>query len=670
MTRFFSAVSALQSSQRALEVLSNNIANANTPGFHRQVVALGNRTPSEINGLQIGNGVRILEVTRIRSEVIEEAINRNASGLGDIDAQLSGFTRAESQLATQEGSPNGLLVSLFNELELLSTRLNDSASRSVVVERANTLTTELNTLSREFNQTQANLRNEIVDTVAEVNARAEEVAFLNREIRRVENRGINANDLRDQRDQLITEIAERINVQVVEQNAGQATVFASGIPLAIDDRTLQIEAVFDQQGNATVRTVDTQTEIQITSGRLNGQLRLRNEVLPGVLSRLDTLAQQLIQSFDAVQATGRGIGGPITQSISQRAVNDIAVPLETAGLSFPAQAGSLFVGVTNLATSVRTITEVTIDPAAQQLGSAFPPATNPATSVVDAISAVANIQAITNSQTGQVTVLANSGFGFDFAGGFDSVPTTSVLTAPFSTAPQLSGIYTGSDNDTFSFAFSGAGTVGVTPGLRILVTDQAGNRVATLDVGDSYIPGSVLEVADGINLELSAGDVLAGDNFSIQVVANSDTASILTALGLNTFFTGNDASSIDVNPELSADPTRLASSRSGAQDDGLNLEELVSLRDALTLENGTQSFLEFATAITTNIAIEVQTLTLTQETNQLLGDRLESERQGLSGVDPNEELVEVIQFQRQFEIASLIIATNNETFDSLLRAVQ
>ncbi|MBW3539806.1 MAG: flagellar hook-associated protein FlgK [Planctomycetes bacterium] len=667
MTSFFTGISALQTSQRALDTIGNNVANANTPGYHRQIASLGTRTPFQLGNLSFGRGVQVMEIRRARAEVIEATLTRQQSVSGDIDRQLDGFFRMESRLAVDQGSVTNLVQNLFNRLEQLTVRLDDSATRQVVAKDAAALTQELNDLTLEFRETQVSLRTEIQSTVREVNSLSSRIANLNEQIRRSENRGAQANDLRDQRDQLVNDLAQRINVQLVEQSPGELSVFASGLPLVVSNRALDIEVVFDPNGQATVQTVDTDTPVQLNGGRLNAQLRLRNEVLPETLDRLETLARELILAFDPVQATGHGVGAPITSVTSQRPVSDVNALLNDADLTFPPQAGSLFVGVTDLSTGQRTIAEVLVDPAQQRLGTASPPAPNPATSLSDALAAVANIDALVNTQTGQITVRANPGFAVDFAGGFEAAPDTSGLTAATTTTPTIGGVYTGPDNDNFTFTFLGTGVIGQTPGLQVEVRDLSNNIIATLDVGAGYTPGEAIDVADRVTVSFTAGNAAAGESFSSEVIGRPDTAGILTALGLNTFFAGDDASNIRVNGDILNDADRIATSRGGEVGEGLHLETLVALRDSQRLAGGTQTFLQFTSTIIDEVSIEVRSLTDLQETSQLLAERLEAERQGISGVDPNEELVQMIRFQRQFEIAARFISTVNEALDSLLQ---
>ncbi len=540
----------------------------------------------------------------------------------------------------------------------------------------------------DFNQQYGNLRNDIETSINEINSFADRVAKLNDEIRRVENRGANANDLRDTRDQLINDIAERINVRVVEQEPGLATVFVSGIPLVIYNKSIDIEATFDPNGQAGVQTVDTGTPLKINGGRLQGLLALRNEIVPDLQARFDELSSTLAQSFDKVHSTGVGVTGAFTQLTSTRPVDDVTALLEENQLAFPPKEGKLFVGLTNLSTGVRVVSPVDVNPAMQMLDDNAVP--NSMTSLADAISEVDNLTAISNDQTGTLTLLADAGYRFDFTGGLGDVDPTGIAntggTAP-DTVPTVGGTYTGETNDQYTFEVIQPGTtagpalVGITTGLQIRVKDAAGTVLTNLDVGDSYEIDTPLEVANGVTVSLSAGGIDAGvidpvtravtgaSTFSIEVIGDADTANILPALGLNTFFTGNDALTIDVNPELVEDPGRIASSVTRQPGDSTNVQRLVALRNQRLLADGTQTFREFTAEIVADVGVHTQEFNQLKETSQLLGERLEGERQSISGVDPNEELVDMLRFQRQFEVSSRYIASINEAFDSLLSII-
>jgi flagellar hook-associated protein 1 FlgK len=289
--------------------------------------------------------------------------------------------------------------------------------------------------------------------------------------------------------------------------------------------------------------------------------------------------------------------------------------------------------------------------------------------IAAALSGVPNLQATVDSQTQTLRIFAANGFGFSFAGQLPTTPDTSGFTG--TATPSLGGAYTGASNDTFTFRVGGAGgIVGVTPGLTLSVENAAGNVIATLNIGEGYSPGSAVVVANGVTVQLAPGSVNAGDSFSAHVVSQPDTTGILGALGINRMFDGSQAADIRVNAELIARPELLAASRSGQPGDASNLRAMAALRDQKFLANGTQTLREAYAALVSDVGLRVQDLSERQEHQELLGQRLEAERQSVSGVDPNEELVRMVQYQRSFQMAARFINTVSETLDELVRLVR
>src|SRR4051794_31296352 len=110
-------LSALRVNQQQLEIVGQNIANANTPGFHRKEAILASVPGTSING---GLGVEINQVRRLANDLLENALVRNGSEAGDVQAHLDNLTQVESLLNPGEGSIQDLVEKFFNEAQKLS----------------------------------------------------------------------------------------------------------------------------------------------------------------------------------------------------------------------------------------------------------------------------------------------------------------------------------------------------------------------------------------------------------------------------------------------------------------------------------------------------------------------------------------------------------------------
>jgi len=647
--------SALQAAQKALEITGNNIANASTPGYHRQVPILSSQPAMQAEGFSIGRGVELSDITRAVNEELEASLTQQSSQNGSAQAKLTVMNRLESRWSTNESSPIGRLESLFNTLEQLSTRLQDGASRRVVTSTASATAREFNSLSTDMYRMREGLDRLIITAANEVNPLTSRIADLNGEIQRLNGQGVKPNDLLDRRGELLNQLAERLPIEVHNSGQGQLTVLSSGFPLVIGNKSHDIAMSVSDASEIAVKVVGADAPLPIEGGKLGALLEMRNTGLKGYQDKLNTLAREISRTFDAIQTTGVGQGGGFQQLNGQRGTQSVLAKLNAAGLSFPPQAGSLYVTMTNSTTGERTMTEVAIDPASQSLSD-----------VANALSAsVPNLSAFVNSQVGTLSLIAAPGYKFDFTGGIDPQIATS-FSAGTTTTATPAGTFTGTTNDSYQVTFLGTGTIGVTPGLQARVTNQTGDVVATLDIGQGYEAGQPLSLVHGAKITLTPGTVAIGDSFTTKVAGQPDSAGILTALGLNTFFSGGDAATMRVNDDLLADPDRLATSRSGLVGDSSNLQRMISLRDGQSM-NGQSTFTESFNQTLGEIGSDVSFLKQLDETNQLLTSRISDEIQSVSGVDPNEEMVQVLKYQRMFQMAAKYINTVNQTLDELLR---
>jgi flagellar hook-associated protein 1 FlgK len=265
-------------------------------------------------------------------------------------------------------------------------------------------------------------------------------------------------------------------------------------------------------------------------------------------------------------------------------------------------------------------------------------------------------------------ILAAPGYAFDFAGQVPTAPQ--IMNVTGTAVPQITGAYTGSANDTYTFRVVGSGTVGVTPNLALNVYDNKGTLLGAENIGQGYTAGTALGPINGVSVSLGAGTVNDGDSFGTQVVANADTAGILPALGLNTFFTGSSATNVQVNPALLNQPAQLAASRTGLPGDNTNLQRLLALGNQPLLANGTLTFNQAYANMAAGVGSQVQDLTRQQGALKAVGQQLSSQQQSLSGVDPNEQLIHLLQFQQAFQMSAKYVSTINTTMNELANIIQ
>jgi len=232
----------------------------------------------------------------------------------------------------------------------------------------------------------------------------------------------------------------------------------------------------------------------------------------------------------------------------------------------------------------------------------------------------------------------------------------------------VEGTYTGAQNDQFTFEPEINGTIGQTDDLRVRVLDQDGNLVTTLNVGRGYEAGQPIELGNGIRVSFGPGDLSATDGqvFALDALNDSDTSDILVATGMNAFFLGSSAEDIAINESLLDNPDRLSAGLGGAAGDAGNLTRMIDLRDR-DLNNLAENTIEdFYADLVGDIGFETAAARDTLSAQDQLLAQLEADRESISGVNIDEEMVDMLKYQQSYEAAARFIKVAQEMTSTLI----
>jgi flagellar hook-associated protein FlgK len=766
-------VRALLTAQTQLETIGHNLTNANTPGYSRQTTLIGTAIPQTIRGLIQGGGVQAGAIRRAVDFVLQGQLARQSSSLGRLDSRIDTLTQIETLLGgTSASGPSALLQKMFANINSLSATPDDGVLRTTTVQSAVSLTGRFNQLAGDMQDLSRGVTDQLDDAVQNVNVLAQKINVLNREIVNLEGSTSSANDLKDQREQAVSELAQYVGVRAVDDGHGAIRVLVDGrmlvSPVAVDRLQLHHDSV-----DGAVSLQLGGADVDISSGKVGGLLAMAQTHLPALSRKLDTLASALIFEMNRVHSTGVGADGPLQGLHGSNAARDQNGDgnvsdelLASAGLPFPVRSGDLFVNVTNRATGAVEQHKITINAATTTVGD-----------FLTALDGVPHIAATLDAHD-KIAMQADTGYGFDFAARLDSSPDSigsfgggraSIASAggePFAFAngdtldfvgpassftvtlqgpsfaniasasadelaaalnadanfqangmvasvvagsvvvqtntsganqsftlasgtalgalgwsagtvvtgsdvaatPHISGRYTGAGNGSLTFRPNMDGSIGTTPGLLIDVFDANGNRLTQLDVGPNYHPGDKLDVVDGVQVSFDYGTVsaTANDVFRLEVVADSDSAHVLPALGLNGMFVGTDAASIDVRADLAADPSRLAASLTGAAGDAGNLLRLLDVESRSLVGFDNSSLGEGLPQIIGDLAFDLDSASSARASEQQLQDSLTSRRDSISGVNTDEELAHMVEQQQAYASAAQYLKVLNDLSNELM----
>ncbi len=201
---FNTGANSLLAHQRALQVVSQNLANVNTPGFSRQEAIFAPTETVTIGKTPIGTGVEVTKVRQIVNTFVEQQINVSQQNLGRLQTQSDSFVRLEGLFpdTVSQGLNKGL-TDLFNAFRDVSVSPEGFTQRTVLLNKAVALTDQFNQASTDLSQLRRDLNTQVAQTITDVNTKASQIAALNSKIALGEASGQTANDLRDQRGQLL-----------------------------------------------------------------------------------------------------------------------------------------------------------------------------------------------------------------------------------------------------------------------------------------------------------------------------------------------------------------------------------------------------------------------------------------------------------------------------------
>ncbi|MBE0569717.1 MAG: flagellar hook-associated protein FlgK [Deltaproteobacteria bacterium] len=303
--------SAIIASQAGLNVTSHNIANANTEGYTRQEAILEIASPMSLSAGYIGRGVRVDSVVQRYDRFVEGQLLSQEQSLGKSTAMEEVLGQVEQVFNDQAGA--GLskeLNAFFNSWQSLASDPSSSSQRTVLLAEAESLASNMRQMEENLLDTIGEVEVEIADVAARVNRIAEQIARYNVQIVQVEAGGTStANDLRDARRALLTELGGLVGIDTREDATGALTITVGMRNLVDRDRVNPLTAVADASGSPGISIDGTDVTSRIDKGRLGGLLASRNAVRTEMLTDLRRLAAALTVEVNEIHSAGYGLDG-------------------------------------------------------------------------------------------------------------------------------------------------------------------------------------------------------------------------------------------------------------------------------------------------------------------------------------------------------------------------
>ena len=633
--------SAMFASYAALQTTGNNIANANTVGYSRQHAELADAKGQFTGSGYFGKGVNVVTVTRAYDQhLTNHAVASNSVAASDaVRAEKLG--QLEEVFATGTSGIGYSAGAFVNSFVDLANTPADGSARQVVLSQAQELAARFRSAGEQVASLQTSVAQDLKASVASVNAMAKQVGALNREVAALAGTGQPANQLLDQRDQLVAEIAKLINVTTVKADDGSVGLFIGGgqnlvlgsdvstlkaIPDAFDPARLQIALL----EGAKERLLP---EDAFAGGSISGLLHFQNTDIVDAKNLLGQMAAAISAKVNAQQALGLDLRQPAGSGAPIFAVGAARV----LGASANTGTAALAISVSNGSQLQPSDYELRFDGSAYALtrladksavvGSPFTAAQLATGVAFDGVSVQLTAGA---AQAGDRFLLQPTALAAQAMTTVLADPKGLAAASPFTGSMGASNTGTSSvaSLTAISPAYNGSLTASIT------FTSNTGDYAWSLTNGTSSTSGTAT---------WGAGTPISLNGFELKLAGvprSGDTVSVTPTVSV----AGNNGNALAMSRLGDVPIVGVSSSSVG-----------MSITDA------------YADAIS-NIGVRVQSGKAAAGISQAIAADAETARANKTGVNLDEEAARLIQFQQSYQAAAKILQVAQSIFETMLQA--
>jgi flagellar hook-associated protein 1 FlgK len=308
---------ALDADQQALNVVANNVANANTPGYTVEKPDWQENQPLTIGGISYGQGATETGATSQRDRVLEERLDQqqqlaSASGsrLTALNTLQALFTPDSGSSSSRAGDIGSDITNFFDSFSSLEANPTDNALRQNVLSTAGMLAGDISNAAASLNSQRAALDQETAGVTSQVNALTGAIAQLNQQIM-TNSPNSDAGTLEDQRQQDLSQLSQLIGInQITTENNGLAITTTSGQLLLSEGTSYQLSTgMVNGVTDFFLGGTDITSQLASGGGSLGGDLTARDGDIPGALDSLDQLAYNISTAVNTQNNAGTTLDG-------------------------------------------------------------------------------------------------------------------------------------------------------------------------------------------------------------------------------------------------------------------------------------------------------------------------------------------------------------------------
>ena len=626
------SVSGLLAFQQALDVTSNNIANAATPGYSVETANLA-EAPGQSTGIGfVGSGVDVHSITRNYNEYLAQQVRSSQASYSSSNALAGQAGQVDGMLSDSSTGLTATLQSFVNSLQSVANTPTSTSARQALLNQAQALAQQLTSYDSQISQFGSQLETQLGSDVSQVNSISSNIASLNRQIAAASTAGQTPNQLLDQRDQLVDQLSQYVSVHTATESNGSMDVYiGTGQALVTGGNAAKMSTVpgtYDasELGIAISGGGGTPADItsEISGGELGGLLSARTQVLDPARNAIGQVSVAVATIVNQQQQSGMDMTGAQGQPMfTVGGVQVLADTNNTGGASLSVTRGAL-----------GSLTRD--DYKLQYTGGAWQ---------------------LTDVTTGQSVAMSGAGTG----------------ASPFQAA-GLSIVTSGApaNNDSFLIQPTAAATAGfgvsLTSPAQIAAASLVQGTAGAVNTGAATVSSASVTnpsawVSDTYTVAFGAGNTYTVKNSGgTQVAAGTYTSGTpITFNGAQLTLSGSPAN---------GDTFQVGLNNPANTGDNSNILALSGALQASALNGGTASVTGSANGLISQIGVITQQAQSNATAQQTVNQNATTARNNVSGVNLDHEAAKMLQFQQAYQAMAQVIQASNQMFTSLITAIR
>ncbi|MDA8299277.1 MAG: flagellar hook-associated protein FlgK [Deltaproteobacteria bacterium] len=711
------ADSAMNANTAAMNTVSQNVANVNTP-FYNSETPIETEAPAVVGApYTYGTGVNVNQVQRSTDNFVQSEVNNETGQNSYYTTLYQGLDQIQNLFNDQTGSGFSSQISqFFNDFQNVANNPSNTSQRTALLSDAQSLTGSINNAYTTIMNTVGSTNNSIQGLIPQINNLTTQIAGLNQQITYALNAGSNANELQDEQANAINSLSKLVNISYYTNNNGKTNIALGNVPLVSSDTSFNLSTQVDPSNASNLDVMWTGPDgsaqpvtSQVTGGTLGAYVNLEQNVAPSYINQLNSLAASVTDNVNSLQYNGYGLDG-------------------STGNYFFTPDLTTAVGTNSAGTAVTdaTISTGTVTNPADLTGDSYK-ITLSSSSSTSATFNITDTSVTPNTSTTQIVTPTKNKYGQNvYTLNFDGVSVNITGTSTSGTAPANGDTFTVNQlttNPAFTMAVNpnlttsqvaaasavstavnpnNTGDATISAGAVINPTDVTnGTTIANSNEGGQYIikytPGGTGQVVNGVansNYNFTVTNTTTGNTqyLNINPTTNSngqteysvffgnqtDDSGVISAQNFHVTLTGTpqngDTFTANVlSPQSTYQTTGLNSSNIsslGLSGNNENALALGALQNNNLPINGTSSTIStYYSNIVSNIGTQAQNANTNYTNSTSVLTNLQNQLQSFVGVNMNQQMTNLVNYQNSYQAAAAITSSVQAIMTALLSTV-